>query len=65
MVSSSEELNPIIKKVISDNLKSVEDYKKGNENALNFLLGQVMKETNGKANAKIVRNMILKILRDK
>ena len=44
------EVEKIIEKVIMDNAKSAEDYKSGKQNALQFLVGQVMKESKGKAN---------------
>ncbi|MCL5093770.1 MAG: Asp-tRNA(Asn)/Glu-tRNA(Gln) amidotransferase subunit GatB [Patescibacteria group bacterium] len=58
-ITGLEELEKIIKEVISNNPKSVEDYKKGKEAALGYLVGQVMKETKGKANPQAV-NEILK-----
>lgn len=60
-VSDKGELDKIIEKVIKDNSKPVEDYKKGKSQALQFLVGQVMRETKGKANPKIVG----KILKEK
>ncbi len=57
-----------IEKVVADamraNPKPVEDYKGGKEGALIFLIGQVMKATGGKANPKIV-NQLLKERMDK
>lgn len=58
-VDSEDELLKVVNAVISENPKSVEDYKKGNENAVNFLLGQVMKATQGKADAGIARKLIV------
>ena len=57
-LSSYEELDPVVEKVIGENKKSVEDYKKGQENALNYLVGQVMRETGGKANPQVTRKML-------
>jgi aspartyl-tRNA(Asn)/glutamyl-tRNA(Gln) amidotransferase subunit B len=59
-VSNEKELEEMVDKVISENQPSVEDYKKGKENALKFLMGQVMKETKGKANPQIVQEMLKK-----
>ncbi len=59
LVSDEAELIKIIEKVISENQKSVEDYKKGKEAALMFLVGQVMRETRGQASPGLV-NKILK-----
>jgi aspartyl-tRNA(Asn)/glutamyl-tRNA(Gln) amidotransferase subunit B len=51
-------LNAVIDKVLKNNPKPVEDYQKGKTNAIMFLVGQVMKEMKGKAEAKIVREEI-------
>ena len=55
------ELEGIVAQVLENNPKSVEDYKAGKENALKFLMGQIMKETKGKANPQ----MVTEILREK
>lgn len=51
-----------ITKVIQANQKVVDDYKSGKQNALMFLVGQVMKEMKGQADAKIVINVLKKKL---
>jgi len=61
-MDNQSELEDIIKKVISKNPKAVEDYNKGKENALQFLAGQVMAETRGRANPDIVQEVLKKIL---
>jgi len=55
-VSAIEE---IILNILADNAKEVADYRNGKTRLLGFFVGQVMKETKGKANPKIV-NEILK-----
>lgn len=50
-----------VESVLAKNQKSRDDYKAGKENALKFLMGQVMKETQGKANPQ----MIMEILKQK
>ena len=62
-ISDEAELGKIIQVVISKNQKAVEDYKKGKENSLQFLVGQIMLETRGKANPQVVRQMLLSTLR--
>ncbi len=52
------EIEKIVNSVIAKNSKAVEDYKKGNEKSLDFILGQVMRETKGKADAKEIRKMV-------
>ncbi|MBW6517028.1 MAG: Asp-tRNA(Asn)/Glu-tRNA(Gln) amidotransferase subunit GatB [ANME-2 cluster archaeon] len=45
--------------VIEENPQAVEDYRSGKPEAVNFLTGQVMKKTRGRADAKEVREMII------
>ena len=52
----------IVNKFVAANPKSVEDYKAGKDRAIGFLVGQVMKETHGKANPGIVNKFLLEIL---
>lgn len=52
------ELGEIVDKIIAGNQESVTDYKNGKDNALKFLMGQVMKETQGKANPSSAMEMI-------
>jgi aspartyl-tRNA(Asn)/glutamyl-tRNA(Gln) amidotransferase subunit B len=61
-VSDKEELALFISEVLKENPKSVQDFKAGKENALMFLVGQVMKKTKGKANPKIVQELLKKTL---
>jgi len=62
-VSDEDALSKIIKQVINDNQKPVEDYKKGKENALQFLVGKVMAVSKGQANPEIVRELLTKKLK--
>ena len=57
-VSEEEELIRFIDEVIKENPKPVSDYKQGKKAALQFLIGQVMKKTRGKANPKIVSSLL-------
>lgn len=52
-----------INKVIDQNPNAVEDYKKGKEASIMFLVGQVMKELKGQADAKAVRSELEKKLK--
>ena len=65
-IKDQGELSSIIEDVLKENEKSVNDYKKGKEAAMTFLIGQVMKKTKGKANPKkvneILKNKLPKIL---
>jgi aspartyl-tRNA(Asn)/glutamyl-tRNA(Gln) amidotransferase subunit B len=53
------ELEKIADEIISKNQKSIEDYKAGKQNALQFLVGQIMKETKGKANPSAVLEILM------
>ncbi|MDO8530515.1 MAG: Asp-tRNA(Asn)/Glu-tRNA(Gln) amidotransferase subunit GatB [bacterium] len=55
-------LEEIIKKIIEANKKTADDYKAGNANALQFFVGQVMKETRGTANPQKVQELLKKSL---
>ena len=57
-ITNEGELQKVIVEVISKNTKSVDDFKSGKESALMFLMGQVMKITKGKANPKIVQELL-------
>ncbi len=63
--SDPKELKMIIKEVIAENPKPVEDFKKGKENALKFLIGQVMRKTKGAANPKITEKILKEELQQK
>ncbi len=62
-VSDVGELEKFCKEVISENPKAVEDYKKGEAKAFNFLVGQVMRKTKGKATPKEVNEIILRLVK--
>ena len=55
-------LEEVITKVIESNAKQVEDYKNGKDKLFGFFVGQVMKETKGKANPKAVNDLLKKAL---
>ncbi len=61
-ISNEDELQSIVENVVKSNQKSVDDYKSGRKNALMYLVGQVMRETKGKANPKIVNEMLRGVL---
>ena len=58
-ISDVDELNKIVDNIIKNNYKSVEEYQSGKEKLFGFFVGQVMKETKGMGNPKII-NEILK-----
>lgn len=57
-LSDISELETVISFVLDVNEKSVLDYRAGKQNAFQFLIGQVMKETKGKANPKVVADVL-------
>ncbi|KKU12997.1 MAG: Aspartyl/glutamyl-tRNA(Asn/Gln) amidotransferase subunit B [Candidatus Azambacteria bacterium GW2011_GWC2_45_7b] len=61
-VGDESALSEIAKKTISQNPKAVEDFKKGKQQSLQFLVGQVMKETKGTANPEMIREVLTKII---
>jgi aspartyl-tRNA(Asn)/glutamyl-tRNA(Gln) amidotransferase subunit B len=52
------ELDPVIDRILSANQQQVEAYRGGKEGLLGFFVGQVMKETGGKANPKVVNDRL-------
>ena len=48
-----------VEEAITENPLAVEDYRSGKQEAVNFLMGQVMKKTKGRADAREVREMII------
>ena len=62
-VSDISELEKYCKEAMAENKNAVEDYKKGEKKALNFIVGAVMKKTKGKATPKEVNEIILKLIR--
>ncbi|MEX2090844.1 MAG: Asp-tRNA(Asn)/Glu-tRNA(Gln) amidotransferase subunit GatB [Candidatus Paceibacterota bacterium] len=62
-VSSAGELQLAVKDVISENKEAVEDYKKGKEASIKFLIGKVMAKTKGKANPQVVAEILNELLK--
>ena len=58
-ITSAEELTKIIDTVLTENEKTISDYRNGKMEAFGFLVGQVMRKTQGQANPELV-NQILK-----
>jgi aspartyl-tRNA(Asn)/glutamyl-tRNA(Gln) amidotransferase subunit B len=61
-ITDEVEIEKIVKEVILQNQKAVEDFKKGKENALQFLVGKVMAVSKGKANPQEVNRILNKTL---
>jgi Asp-tRNA(Asn)/Glu-tRNA(Gln) amidotransferase B subunit len=58
LVADTSELEPIVDRILADNPGQVATYKGGKEGVLGFLVGQVMKETQGKADPKVVNELL-------
>lgn len=58
-ITDNNALEEVINKVLSLNPDKVIDYKAGKTKLLGFFVGQVMKETNGRANPQIVNDILL------
>ena len=65
LISDQEALNDVIQKVIDDNPKTVSDYKNGKDKVVGYLIAQVMKVTNGKANPTITNKLIIEKLKER
>jgi len=61
-ISDTGEIREVIKQVMADNAAAVADYAAGKQQALTFIVGQVMKATRGRANPGVVREIIVQEL---
>jgi aspartyl-tRNA(Asn)/glutamyl-tRNA(Gln) amidotransferase subunit B len=57
-ISDTAELDPVIDKVIAENEAQVETFRSGKEGVLGYLVGQVMKATDGKADPRVVNERL-------
>ena len=60
--NDKESIMAVVVKVIEKNSKVVSDYKAGKVTALQFLIGQVMKETKGSARPEVIKELLTKAL---
>ena len=63
-LSDQSEIYKLIDKVLSDNPKMVDDYRNGKDKLFGFFIGQIMKISKGKANPKIVNELLVKRLKE-
>lgn len=61
-VSDEKSLEESAKKVLAQNPDAISDYKKGKTQVLQFLVGQVMKETKGAGNPEVVRTLLTRLI---
>jgi aspartyl-tRNA(Asn)/glutamyl-tRNA(Gln) amidotransferase subunit B len=58
LVADTAELEPIVERILAANPGQVEAYRGGKEGLLGFFVGQVMKETQGKADPRVVNELL-------
>jgi aspartyl-tRNA(Asn)/glutamyl-tRNA(Gln) amidotransferase subunit B len=61
-ITDKNEIRKIAEKVIMENPKPFEQYKKGKTKIFGFFVGQIMKETQGKANPQLVNKILKELL---
>ena len=61
-ISDSSALESVVNEVMSNNQKSIDDYKGGKTNALGYLVGQCMKATKGQGNPAMMKELIMAYL---
>lgn len=64
-LSDPAKLQPIIDEVLDNNAQSIEDFKNGKDRAVGFLVGNIMKQTHGKANPKVVNKLLMASLKER
>ena len=62
-ISNPDLLEDVSKKILEKHQKEVQDYKNGKDKLLGFFVGQIMKETKGKANPKMLNQVLNKLLK--
>ena len=62
-ITDTKAIEAIVDKVIAENQKAVDDFKGGNKKAIGSLVGQVMKQSKGKANPQMVNQMLAEKLK--
>jgi aspartyl-tRNA(Asn)/glutamyl-tRNA(Gln) amidotransferase subunit B len=63
-ISDNSQLEELVKEVIDNNEKAVNDFINGREAAIGALVGQMMKATKGKANPKMVNELLRKTINE-
>jgi len=62
-IDNKDELEIIIKEILNNNENQVKEYKEGKTNLFDYFVGQTMKETKGKANPELVKEILLQLLK--
>ena len=64
-ISDTESVEKVCREVIANNSANAEKYRAGNEGVFKFFVGQVMKETKGRANPQVVNEILTRLLQKK
>lgn len=62
-ISSIEDIRKIVVEVLENNPQSIEDFKNGKDRAVGFLVGQIMKKSNGQANPGVTNKVLIEELK--
>jgi len=62
-VSDETELKKVVEKIIAANSQAVTDYKKGKQQAMQFLIGKALSASGGKGNPQVLRQLFEQLLR--
>ena len=57
-MNETDELVALVRKVLESNEKAIADYRAGKDSAIKFLIGQVMRETRGRANPQVAQQLV-------
>jgi len=63
-VSNEIEIESLVRKILDENDEEVKRYKIGEKKLAGFFIGKIMQESKGKANPKIVNELLIKLLED-
>ncbi len=64
-ITDTSEIEKIVEKILANNPNQVKQFQNGEEKVFGFFVGQVMKETKGKANPKVVNELLREKLNHK
>lgn len=65
LLSNESQILEIINQVLDNNPRLVIDYQNGKDKVIGYIVGQVMKETNGKANPELVNKLVVNRLKER
>jgi aspartyl-tRNA(Asn)/glutamyl-tRNA(Gln) amidotransferase subunit B len=59
-ISGKSEIQKIVQQIIKQNPQAIKDYKSGKQESLNFLIGQIMRKSNKRADYKVAKELLVK-----